>query len=212
MKNPIRPCKKGVDRPAKTARAAADVDELPALIVAVDSVVESAPPAKPGSHRARVLDEKQGRTPEGTYLPSGVRKARRLTEKQRRFVEAYMGEAGGNATQAARLAGYAGNDNTLASMGDANVRKPAIQAAIKERVDADPAVADREVRQRFWTTTMGNVAADMSHRLKASELLGRSQGDFVDRHQIENVQTHEEALAELDADLAEFDSKENDDE
>jgi len=41
----------------------------------------------------------------------------RLTEKQRAFVEAYMGEAEGNATRAAELAGYQGGENTLSSVG-----------------------------------------------------------------------------------------------
>ncbi len=160
MKNPIRPCRKGIDRPAKTARAA---------------LVPS------GKRKAR----------RAAPVPSVKRKARRraapvrLTEKQRKFVESYMGGANGNATQAARLAGYAGNDNTLASMGDANMRKAAILAAIEERVKQDPAVADRESRQRFWTAVMGDSVAEMRDRLRASELLGRSQADFVTRVEAE---------------------------
>jgi phage terminase small subunit len=36
-----------------------------------------------------------------------------LTTKQRLFVEAFIGAANGNATEAARLAGYQGSDDTL---------------------------------------------------------------------------------------------------
>jgi phage terminase small subunit len=36
-----------------------------------------------------------------------------LTEKQRLFAEAYIGQAKGNARQAARMAGYSGDDNVL---------------------------------------------------------------------------------------------------
>jgi len=43
-----------------------------------------------------------------------------LTIKQQKFVDSYSG----NATEAARLAGYAGNDTTLASIGNENLRKP----------------------------------------------------------------------------------------
>lgn len=71
-----------------------------------------------------------------------------LTEKQRRFVEAYMGKARGNATEAARLAGYKGNRETLASVGKENLRKPQIREAIGERVERDPLVMTREDAQR----------------------------------------------------------------
>jgi hypothetical protein len=56
-----------------------------------------------------------------------------LTVKQEAFVEAYLGEAFGNATQAAALAKYKGNDATLAEVGAENLRKPYIQEAIKDR-------------------------------------------------------------------------------
>lgn len=110
-----------------------------------------------------------------------------LTEKQRRFVEAYMGKAAGNATKAARIAGYSGDDITLASVGYENLRKPQIHAAINARTESDPLVATRFDRQRFWTRVMlgkefvGDEAPAMKDRLKASELLGRSQLDFVER-------------------------------
>jgi phage terminase small subunit len=112
---------------------------------------------------------------------------KRLTEKQRRFVEAYMGEAAGNATEAARMAGYGGDDPTdayLASMGSENLRKPKIQAAIAERVAADPKIASREERQQFWTQVMYDEDQRMKDRLKAAELLGKTQADFIQRHQV----------------------------
>jgi len=48
----------------------------------------------------------------------------KLTLKQQLFVEAYLGEAKGNATEAARIAGYKGNEITLAAVGAENLRKP----------------------------------------------------------------------------------------
>lgn len=111
----------------------------------------------------------------------------KLTEKQRRFVEAYMGEAAGNATEAARLAGYKGNAKTLGAVGAENLAKPGIQQAIDKRVDADPKIATREERQRFWTSVMNgdpeHGILEMRDRLKASELLGKTQADFVERHE-----------------------------
>lgn len=56
-----------------------------------------------------------------------------LTLKQRLFVEAYIGRARGNATEAARLAGYEGDDVTLASCGYANLRKPQIVSELTRR-------------------------------------------------------------------------------
>lgn len=106
-----------------------------------------------------------------------------LTPKQARFVEAYMGAAAGNATEAARLAGYKGNDVTLASVGKENLRKPQIAEQINLLQKEDPLVADREERQRFWSAVMRDKNADMKDRLKASEILGKSQADFIERHE-----------------------------
>jgi len=56
---------------------------------------------------------------------------RRLTQKQRLFVEAYVGEARGNATEAARLAGYKGNSSTLGAVGYENLQRSVIIEAIR---------------------------------------------------------------------------------
>lgn len=106
-----------------------------------------------------------------------------LSEKQRRFVEAYMGEAAGNATEASRLAGYRGNRKTLQVVGAENLSKPIIAAAIAERQESDPLIATREERQQFWSNVLRGKepGASMPDRLKASELLGKSGGDFIDR-------------------------------
>lgn len=56
-----------------------------------------------------------------------------LTFKQRLFVEAYVGRARGNGTEAARLAGYEGDDNTLKSVGSENLRKPDVAKEIQVR-------------------------------------------------------------------------------
>lgn len=100
-----------------------------------------------------------------------------LTLKQSRFVDAYMAYA--NATEAARRAGYQGDAVTLASVGYENLRKPQIMEAIRSRVEADDLVADRRTQQRFWTAIMLGPEYDMNHRLRASELLCKSQGGFA---------------------------------
>lgn len=95
-----------------------------------------------------------------------------------------MGQAAGNATEAARIAGYKGNRQTLGSVGEENLRKPEIIAAIQARVQDDPKIAKRKDRQRFWTLVMTSNEVEMKDRLKASELLGRSQRDFVERREL----------------------------
>lgn len=56
----------------------------------------------------------------------------RLTEKQKRFVEEYLVDL--NATQAAIRAGYA--EKTARSIGQENLTKPDIQAAIQNAISA----------------------------------------------------------------------------
>jgi phage terminase small subunit len=56
-----------------------------------------------------------------------------LTDKQKAFINEYF-LCGYNATEAARRAGYKGNDVTLASIGWENLRKPQIDALISERM------------------------------------------------------------------------------
>lgn len=56
----------------------------------------------------------------------------KLTNKQRRFVEEYLVDL--NATEAARRAGYKGNEATLASVGSENLGKPYISSFIQEEM------------------------------------------------------------------------------
>ncbi len=89
--------------------------------------------------------------------------ARKLNLKQNLFVEFYLqtiGEEGfhglrvGNATKAARLAGYAGNDVTLASVGYENLRKPHIKAEIERRLN-EVVMGSNEVLVRLGQMARG---------------------------------------------------------
>jgi phage terminase small subunit len=104
-----------------------------------------------------------------------------LTERQRRFVREYA--KCGNATAAARAAGYKCPD----PQGRENLRKPTIAAALAELMAGREAsdIATIEERQRFWSAVLRGeeTQADMRDRLKASELLGKAQGDFTERHE-----------------------------
>lgn len=107
-------------------------------------------------------------------------KGDKLTTRQRRFVEAYDG----NATQAAIAAGY--SEKTARFMGHENLTKPYILAEIKARdtIRSTPLIASRAERQQFWSSVMRDKGQQMRDRLKAAELLGKSEADFVERQEI----------------------------
>ncbi len=105
--------------------------------------------------------------------------AKALTAKQQRFVDAYAG----NATEAARLAGYTGSDAVLAVTGHDLLRNPKIAPLIAARESRllKKLIASRERRQEFWTEVLQDRGEEMGARLKASELLGRSEADFTEK-------------------------------
>ena len=100
-----------------------------------------------------------------------------MTDKQQFFVQEYLKDF--NATQAAIRAGY--SKKTAGAIGAENLTKPeiqeALQKAMSERTSA--LIADRQTRKEFWTSTMFDADTAMKDRLKASELLGKSEGDFM---------------------------------
>jgi phage terminase small subunit len=129
----------------------------------------------------------------------------KCTDKERRFVEAYAD----NGTAAARDAGYEGNANTLGVIAHKIMQKPKILAALylRETANTLKRIATREERQAFWTsvmygepyTTSFRGATVIKHpnlkeRLKASELLGRSNSDFVDKIGLVNPDNENEPV------------------
>lgn len=63
-----------------------------------------------------------------------------LTDRQRAFVEAYIGEASGNASLAAKLAGY--SENCSGISGFTVLKNANVQKAIEERYAANGVTAD----------------------------------------------------------------------
>jgi phage terminase small subunit len=78
--------------------------------------------------------------------------ARELNYRQRLFVEAYLGEANGNATEAARIAGIP----SPRQQGQRLLSNVVIQAAISRRV-ASAAMSANEVLARFSDLASGNL-------------------------------------------------------
>ena len=130
----------------------------------------------------------------------------KLSPKHRMFVEAYDGDP----YHAARIAGYADNLGYLKQVTTQLLEQPLIIEAIKERskymTATKRAIATREERQQMWSDIMRNE--DPHHkeevdangvpipigniplltRMKATELLGKSEADFVDK--VETTVTH----------------------
>jgi len=113
---------------------------------------------------------------------------RRLSLKQSMFISAYLGEANGNATEAAKLAGYTGNRNTLKAMGQENLTKPYIKAEIDREVRGRKCMMSKADRIELLSQFAEDPTLDVKDRMKAMELLGRMNGDFVlHRRNVSNI-------------------------
>jgi phage terminase small subunit len=129
-----------------------------------------------------------------------------LTQRQRLFVEAYIGQANGNAREAARAAGYSGDDNALSQRAFELVRNPKIAELIGVRVQ-EAVMAANEVLselsaiakadwQNFVEIRRDNEGEPISATLKLAdkirtlELLGKYHKLFSDRVDL-NVQVND---------------------
>lgn len=125
----------------------------------------------------------------------------KLTTKQRLFVEAYLGAAKSNATEAARMAGYKGNTHQLSVMGAQNLAKPSIKLHVEKKIEsfgmtandvltelADIAKADwREfVEVKYKDGAAIEATLKLSEKIKALELLGKHFKLFTDKQEIEH--------------------------
>ena len=117
-----------------------------------------------------------------------------MTDKQELFILEYQQDH--NATQAAIRAGY--SPKTAYSQGQRLLKDP----DVKEVLEADlterksELIATREQRQQLWTEIMYDTEQSTRDRLRASELLGKSCGDFIER-----IETKGEAVLDLRAQI-----------
>jgi polyhydroxyalkanoate synthesis regulator phasin len=88
--------------------------------------------------------------------PQGGDNADDLTGKQQAFINAYLSN-GFNATDAARQAGYEGNDNVLGVTGYANLRNPKIAAVVLGRLN-EAAMSANEVLAILSMQARGSLA------------------------------------------------------
>lgn len=107
-----------------------------------------------------------------------------LTDKQMRFVTEYLVDS--NATQAAIRAGY--SVKTAGQVGNENIKKPEIQAAIRvgQQVIAEETETEAEwIRRRLKEEADDRTEfATHAGRIRALELLGKINGVFeIDNRQ-----------------------------
>ncbi len=98
---------------------------------------------------------------------------RQFTIKQQRFIDCYAGDIKEAAEKAGLSYDYARK----------LVTKSHILEAIRNRQDTEVRpkdIADRQERQAFWTKMMRDTGEDAKDRLKASDLLGKSEADFTE--------------------------------
>ena len=102
-----------------------------------------------------------------------------LTERQRRFVEAYvrLGEGTKAAVEAGYSAKYAGTEAYR------SLRNPIIKGEIERRlleIAKEKGLTPEELK-KFWASILNNDGEKTPERLKASELMARTHGMFKDQ-------------------------------
>lgn len=107
----------------------------------------------------------------------------KLNERQRLFCEYYVGECKYNAQRAAEMAGYSPNYARAKSyllLQSENIRAyiSELKQANKLKNNIDRGDADNDEIKLFWAAVMRDETARTSERLKASELLAKSNGAF----------------------------------
>lgn len=99
--------------------------------------------------------------------------ASQLTGKQRKFAIEYVRCL--NATEAARRAGYAGNDVTLGAVGYENLRKPQIKAFIDEEFSRD-IMSAHEVLYNLTMIARGDIDDVVDSKGNLSLLRAQQRG------------------------------------
>lgn len=127
-------------------------------------------------------------------MGSGATVSGELSEKHRRFVEAYMGEAAGNGAEAYRMVyGRDMSDDAAANNASRLMGNDRIKAAIAERVASCPLVAGRyRLQRRLTLLAMGEQRGSdddewgtkPSDEIRAAELLLKTQGELVERREV----------------------------
>lgn len=107
-----------------------------------------------------------------------------MTVKQKMFADEYIKT--GNATQSYISAGYKARGNGAEVNACKLLRNTKVRDYIRKRnKELDKStIADMQEVKEFWTNLLRDKETDTKDRLKASELIAKTNGAFLDR--IEN--------------------------
>lgn len=115
----------------------------------------------------------------------------KLTAKQNLWIDEYIKTD--DLTTASRNAGYKGNNNNLRHIGYENsIRFKEILSIRRQEINnkiEKATIATVKKVQEFWTEILQDEDIKMDNRIKASELLVKSQGGFVDKKEVKVVDT-----------------------
>ena len=93
-----------------------------------------------------------------------------LNVRERRFVDAYLGDAGGNASKAVRAAGYSARTQKSAQVtGSRLLSKAIVRAAVNKRLAKETAasIATVEERDKRLTQIMRLKTAELNAVIRA---------------------------------------------
>ncbi len=115
----------------------------------------------------------------------------KLTPKQQKWIDEYI--KCDDYTTASRNAGYTGTDTTLKNMGYQNSIKfkeilDARRLELSEKIN-NKNIAELEDIFEFWTKTFKDNKEDTRDRIKASELLAKAKGGFIEKKEVKVVNT-----------------------
>ncbi len=123
----------------------------------------------------------------------------RLTLKERRFVDAYLGSAAGNGTQAAlSSAGYTKNRGSAKTLAARLLTKVHIRSAVNARTHRATvaSIASAEERDRLLSAIARNENVEPGVRIHAIAELNRCSGRHSVKHFHEGELTLEQVLGE----------------
>lgn len=111
---------------------------------------------------------------------------RRMPEKRIGFARAFAGEAKGDATKAAKIAGYAGDARSLSSQGLACLRDPRVQRMIADLAakTAQEDIATIKEVQSTLTDILRDVEAAPKDRIRAGVEICKMRGAYIQRVEV----------------------------
>jgi hypothetical protein len=118
--------------------------------------------------------------------------AKELSAKWRKFIAAYDGDVKAASAIAEINYSYARrvivadprimDAVRVRNVAEGNKRVAEVEQITEERQQKNSTViATRQQRQTFWTDVMEDADEDMKNRLRAAELLGKSEADFTEK-------------------------------